>query len=1014
MSFQNHPAIATYHSTLAGLKSYGHVTESQTRRAFGRLLEKLCEERALLFVEEFPVGKNGRKKVDGAIRDAYSSLGYWEAKDEKDDLESEIKTKIAAGYPLSNIIFEDTKHAILWQNNRQIARFDLAQPEEIAALLDNFFGYSEADKAGFEAAVKAFVVKIPELARALLLKIDEEADNPKFKAAFGRFFLTCQSALDPNIKESAVKEMLVQHLLTERLFKKVFQNDEWLRRNVIASEIDNVIEALASSEWTREGFLKSLDPFFNVIESRARTLPDYSNKQDFLNTVYERFFQGYSTETADTMGIVYTPQEIVDWMCASVERTLNDEWGKTLKTEGVKVLDPCVGTGNFIINVLGRIPNVDLPRKYREDLFANEIMLLPYYVASGNIEHEYFERMGSYAAFEGLCFADTLDLFQGAQASMFAEENTARVERQKAAEITVILGNPPYNVGQKNENDNNKNRAYKTLDDAIRQSYAKASNATLQNKLYDPYVRFFKWASERLKGRDGIVCYVSNNSFVDQHAFDGMRKCLGEEFNHIWHLDLHGNVRKNPKLSGTAHNVFGIQVGVGITILVKNSQSKERFIRYHRVPEFWRNSEKLDWMAESVDLAGVEWQELTPNKKNAWLTEGLEEDFETFAPMGSKAAKAGKDGGTIFKSYSTGVNTARDQWVHNFDFANLENEMQMLIEFYNSEVHRWESGDRKMSIDEFVSYNDRKIKWDGTLKSRLRKGQYTNFDDSKIRVTLYRPFCKQWLYFDDLLNNSRYLIPRYLPTKEVSNRVIVVSDVAHRTPFSVLMTDCIPNNHVGSTSDLFQCFPLYTYDTIGETRFDNVTSFALEQARELYGATVTREEIFYATYAVLHHPAYRAKYAENLKRELPRLPLCVAPLDFAEYARIGRALGDLHVAYEQAAPFAFTVQDTTPQGQTFSFRVEKMRFNPSRSALRVNDCITLSGFTPEMFEYRLGNRSALDWLVESYRVKTDKRSGLVSDPNRPDEPNFILDLIARVATVSLETQRLIGELPEWV
>jgi predicted helicase len=1033
MSFHNHPAIIQYHTNLEALKARGHVSESQTRRVFGRLLETICDERKLLFVEEFPVGKNGRKKVDGAIQDEYSSLGYWEAKDQSDDLETEIKAKIALGYPLSNIIFEDTRQAILWQNQKQVGRFDLGKTDEVSQLLHSFFTHTQTDKEGFEEAVKAFVEKIPELARALLQKIeDESTNNKKFQQAFGRFFVTCQTALNPQIKESAVKEMLVQHLLTERLFKKVFQNEEWFSHNIIACEIESVIDALASRNWNRAGFLKALDPFFNIIEQRARTLPDYSSKQAFLNTVYERFFQGYSTETADTMGIVYTPQEIVDWMCASTERVLQTEFGKTLATPNVKILDPCTGTGNFIVNLLGRIPDVDLPHKYAHDLFANEIMLLPYYVASGNIEHEYFERMAEYSGFEGLCFADTLDLFQGAQASMFAEENTQRVAAEEAADLFVIIGNPPYNVGQKNENDNNKNRAYKKLDEAIRGSYAKQSKATNKNSLYDPYVRFFKWASERLNGRDGVICFVSNNSFLDQHAFDGMRQCLGAEFNHIWHLDLHGNVRKNPKLSGTTHNVFGIQVGVGITILARNSKSQERFIKYHRVPEDWRKTEKLDWLAETMDVTGVLWQELQPNAKNAWLTEGLEEDFESFMPLGTQAAKAGLNAEIkpIFETYGGGVKTNRDDWVYDFDRKTLKKDIKQFIDEYNNEVQRWQREGKDSLIDDFVSYE--KIKWSRDLKLDLKRGHSAVFDEDKIRPAMYRPFCKKWLFFDSILNEEVYLQPKNFPLADSSNRVIVVSDVAARTEFSALMTDVIPDLHLCS-SDAYQTFPLYTYSPDGSTRFDNITSYALKEARRLYGAAVSREDIFYATYALLHHPHYRAKYAENLKRELPRLPLLHCEPGalatgsakpggtrekagrlrsrFAEYSRIGRLLGDLHVGYENATPFAFQILDTKPTGQKFSFRVEKMRFDKERSTLRVNDCITLTGFVPEMFEYRLGNRSALDWIVESYRVKVDARSGLVSDPNRPDEPKFILDLIGKVATVSLETQKLIGELP---
>ena len=333
----------------------------------------------------------------------------------------------------------------------------------------------------------------------------------------------CQTALNPNLSRDAVDEMLVQHLLTERLFRKIFDNQEFTRRNVIAAEVEKVIDALVSQSFNRDEFLRSLDRYYRPIETTGQGLAEFSDKQHFMNTVYERFFQGYSVKTADTHGIVYTPQAIVDFMCASVAEVLEKEFGLPLGSKDVNILDPCTGTGNFIVNLLRRIPKKDLPRVYREQLFANEVMLLPYYIAAMNIEHAYFELTGQYEPFEGLCFVDTLDLVEEATKSLFAEANTARVQRQKTTPITVIIGNPPYNMGQLNTNDNNENRKYALMDARIAATYAKDSVATLRRQLYDPYVKFFRWAVDRLQGRDGVVCLVTNNSFVDQIAFDGMR-----------------------------------------------------------------------------------------------------------------------------------------------------------------------------------------------------------------------------------------------------------------------------------------------------------------------------------------------------------------------------------------------------------------------------------------------------------------------------------------------------------
>jgi predicted helicase len=364
---------------------------------------------------------------------------------------------------------------------------------------------------------------------------------------------------------------------------------------------------------------------------------------------------------------VYTPQEIVDFMCASVEEVLQREFGTSLSAPGVQILDPCTGTGNFIVNLIRRIAGASLELKYREDLFANEIMLLPYYIASLNIEHAFYEHAQHYEEFKGICFVDTLEL-EGQQMQMFTEANTERIQRQKAAEIRVIIGNPPYNVGQENENDNNKNRRYPVVDGRIRQTYVADSKATLKTQVYDPYVKFFRWATDRLQGRDGVVCFVSNDSFVDQIAFDGMRKHLLQDFTEGYHLDLHGNVRQNPKLSGTTHSVFGIQVGVGITLAIRSSRQTQRALYYHRVPEDWRKEQKLAYLREATALANVEWRELQPNAQYTWLTEKLRPEFDTdaFLPMGSDGADPSK-AHAVFGRHSGGVKTNRDTWVYDFD-----------------------------------------------------------------------------------------------------------------------------------------------------------------------------------------------------------------------------------------------------------------------------------------------------------------------------------------------------------
>ena len=450
-----HAAIKTYHAALKTYADHGAAHEGATETAFSRLLADTAKVVGWTLIPKQPM-KVGGKTIypDGTLRDPYNlPRGYWEAKDTSDDLEVEIKKKVAKKYPLTNIVFEDTRTAVLYQHNVRAGEFDLTLPQQVADLLTAFYSFAEPDIQGFQQAVDEFKERVPELAEGLNAKIKEAHEkNKKFQAAFDGFFGLCQTALNPNIRRDAVDEMLVQHLLTERLFRKIFHDDEFTRRNVIASEVETVIDALVSKSFSRDDFLKSLDKFYKAIENAAETIDAFEDKQHFLNTVYERFFQGYSVKVADTHGIVYTPQPIVDFMCASVEEVLKKEFGLTLGSPEVTILDPCTGTGNFVVNLLRRVPATELEKVYKERLFANEVMLLPYYIAALNIEHAYYERTGSYEAFEGLCFVDTLDLAKDRMVPLFAERNLERVVRQQAAKITVIIGNPPYNTRQLDEN----------------------------------------------------------------------------------------------------------------------------------------------------------------------------------------------------------------------------------------------------------------------------------------------------------------------------------------------------------------------------------------------------------------------------------------------------------------------------------------------------------------------------------------------------------------------------------
>ena len=536
-------AIAEYYAALEQYSGLGVTRETSVRSAMQYLLDAAGREAGWKLTPEHHL-PNG-KIPDGTFLDEFKiAHGYWEAKDTRDDLQTEIEKKFKIGYPPDNILFEDTRRAVLFQGRNNRYDYDLTKPDELRALLRQFGAYQKPHFENFKRAVDEFALELPQLANGIKTRIESErGQNPAFTTAFAAFHELCLSALNPLISVETIEEMLVQHLLTERLFRTIFENPDFTRRNVIAAQIEKVIDALTRRAFNRAEFLKSLDRFYIPIETEGRSITEWNDKQEFLNKVYERFFQGFSTKQADTYGVVYTPQPIVNFMLASVEHLLQTQFGSSLSNPGVNVLDPCTGTANYVVNLMRHhISRRDLARKYASELFANEIMLLPYYIASLNIEHAYYELMGEYLPFEGLCFTDTLALAEGEQLAMFAQANAERTQREQDAPITVILGNPPYNVGQKNENENNKNLRYKVVDKRIGETYAKASKASNKTKLSDAYVKFFRWATDRLQERDGIICFVSNNGFLHGIGADGMRKVLADEFTTIYHLDCGGNV----------------------------------------------------------------------------------------------------------------------------------------------------------------------------------------------------------------------------------------------------------------------------------------------------------------------------------------------------------------------------------------------------------------------------------------------------------------------------------------
>ena len=1015
-----HKPIKNYYAELKEYEKIGVEHEGAVRTTFQTLLQHYCRQADLILVCEKTryTKANRRIQLDGEVVDAFDlPHGHWEAKDTQDDLPTEAQKKSEAGYPFKNIIIQSPTRALLYQNGHLRLDADLTDPKNLINLLSTFFAYQEENIVDWYIAVEEFREKVPVLGRGIAKRIETEMrDNPTFRQVFNDFHEQCRAAIDPNLTEAQVEEMLIQHLLTERIFRTVFDNPDFTNRNIIAQEIEKVIHVLTRRSPSRSEFLRPLNPFYIAIEKTAATITDFSQKQSFLNTIYEQFFQGFSVKVADTYGIIYTPQPIVDFMVKSIEHVLKTEFGRSLSDMGVHVIDPFVGTGNFIVHLMQEIQGRRLPQKYREELHCNEVMLLPYYIANLNIEHAYFEKTGNYEPFPHICFVDTFDTVdlmdaphQTGRLSFFTPANTLRVEEQKETPMFVVIGNPPYNAGQDNENDNNRNRRHVAIDTRVRNTFVADSNAQSKNKLYDPYIKAFRWAMDKL-GDEGIVAFVTNNSFIDGQMFDGMRKHLSEEFDTLYILDLGGNVRKGQPGDS---NVFGIQVGVSINFLVRSKRSggmSPARIFYNDKTVDVSKARTFAFLDECKHVGNVAWQKLTPDKRYTWLTGGLHADFDTFIPMGSKAAKASKGNveGTLFKTYSLGVSTNRDAWVFNFDRNSLAENIQRMIECYNAQTLEWVRAKNKsgVNLDDFVDSDPQKISWSESLKRKLKGGQLAEFAEPKLRQSLYRPFTKTNLFFDRIMNERVYVFPTIFPKPDLEkeNRIVCINMTPER-PFACLMSDCIPVNVMaGGFGSPTQCFPFYTYNEDGTNRRENITDWALAQFRTHYrDNTITKWDIFHYTYGILHQPDYRERYQENLKRDLPHIPYAE---DFWVFAETGARLASLHVNYEAQPEYDKLNPIETP-GMQVDLSVERMKFSKDKTRLKYNEYLTLEGIPGEVFAYRLGNRSALEWVVDQYRVKVDKRSGIVNDPNDTEDPEYILRLIGQIITVSLETVNIV-------
>ena len=1015
--------IQQYLNQLSTLKKVsGSQRESVLREAFKDLLKGWARSRDLHFIPEYEIETKTKERryVDGALLyELRVPFGYWEAKDAKDDLDAMVEEKFKRGYPQDNIIFENNVHAVLIQNREEVVRAFVDDVKGLEKLLNLFFGYERKEIVEFRHAVDQFKTDLPAVVEALRAMIDKaHEENAGFRKAAAAFLTHAQETINPTLGAPDVREMLIQHILTEEIFSAVFPGTPFHKDNNVARELYK-LEATFFTGNTKFKSLKGLEPYYASIRSAAAQIASHHEKQTFLKVIYENFYKVYNKKAADRLGVVYTPNEIVRFMIEGADWLCEKHFGRNLIDKDVEILDPATGTGTFICELLEHFRGqlTKLKHKYKRELHANEVAILPYYVANLNIEATFAAITGEYEEFPNLCFVDTLDNVAGLRKhaghidDMFggvSDVNIKRIREQNSRRISVIIGNPPYNANQLNENENNKNREYPEIDSRIKETYITASTAQ-KTKLYDMYARFFRWATDRLD-QNGILAFVTNRSFIESRTFDGFRKEVAEDFNEIYVIDLGGDIRANPKLSGTTHNVFGIQTGVAISFMVKRAKTKGSRIFYTRRPELETAEEKLSLLS-SRKPADLSMEEIRPDDKHYWLRQTAN-DFDTLLPVASRAAKltrSPKGEKAIFKLYSLGVVTARDEWVYDDDLRMLTTKVKWLIKTYNEDLARLSAERKNKNLAELLDYS---IKWTRAVKNDLRKGIEYNLSDGTIVSSLYRPFVKRNLYFSKRLNEMTYQLDRLFPDDKARNRYIACV-AGNRLSFAALAGEVAPNYAIYSL-DPAQCLPRWRYEA--GHRVDNISDWALEQFRKQYKSSLKKlkssldkDAIFDYVYGVLHNPNYREKYAINLKRELPRLPFYE---DFWQWSDWGKELMDLHIGYESVKPWKLKRIDVPDEKAEQAGQTPKAMLKADKESGRImlDSETKLEGVPLEAWNYKLGNRSALEWILDQYKESKPKDPTIREkfDTYRfADYKEKVVDLLARVTTVSVETQRIV-------
>lgn len=917
--------------------------------------------------------------------------------------------------------------------------------EEIAKQLEIKFGplqdgiYAKlVEKVGDRLYWENWAKKVGDIAQKFIYRINELIKSGKAAKEFDAFLKGLQQNINPSVDEEQAIEMIAQHMITRPVFDALFEKYRFVENNAVSRSMQKMLDLLEKEELDRD--TEALSNFYEDVRKNVSDIDNLEGKQSIIKTLYEKFFKGAFPKTVEKLGIVYTPVECVDFIIRSVNDILKSDFGCTLSDENVNILDPFVGTGTFITRLLqsGLIKSEDLERKYRQEIFCNEIVLLAYYIADVNIESVFHELMNreKYLSYDGICLTDTFQISEHEEGKIdnsWFPENSANVDKLKKLPIQVIIGNPPYNAKQKNANDNSQSQKYEHLDARVAETYSIHTNSTNKNSVYDSCIKAFRWASDKILSNNegGVLAFITNGKWIDDTAREGFRKSIEKEFSKIYVLNLRGNQYTGGELSRReGGKIFGSgsRTPISITILVKKpnqAQDTKAAIYYHDIGDYLSREQKLALVRKfkSVDSKALKWQLIHPNEKGDWLNQ-RDGSFDEFIGM-TPERKFKTSSQSWFILNSRGNETGRDTWVYNYSQKALNNHINIIVNEYNKNVGC-------KSKDE-LNYDETKVSWTSSLISKVLKGQSIH-NENIFADAVYRPFCKMRTYRGEDLIHRYGQFREIFPTPDSKNVVICVSGIGGTKESSTFVTNHIPDLNILDAGT--QCFPLYWYEKKESlqlslfdeepqaeyVRRDGISNWILNEVRSrLKIKSIDKEMIFYYIYGFLHSPEYRSTFEADLKKSLPRIPIIEDVDAFNDFYQAGKALAKLHLGYENVPAYeGLEIEDTYRGKDAYEHYAvsPKMKFPKKdlKDTIIYNDYIIIRHIPAEAYDYIVNGKSAIEWLMERYAITIDKKSGIKNNPNdwsrEHDNPRYFFDLVCSIVNVSVKTMEIVGKLPK--